>query len=385
MPQPDVCILGGGIMGSATAYWISKMSDLKVVLLDRFGVGNERSSSNDINRVFRYSYGRDELYTQMAVQSLELWRNLEKESAQQLLINSGLLLVQGEDKIANSFNEASYQTLIKMGLGAEQLGKEELQKRFPQFKAEAGYFDPHGGVLLASKALATFTSQAQSRGVRFVRSEARAISATDHPIVDADGDKPVSLRKLVITIGPWSNRFLKSRLPKMSPTRQQLIYLRPRKTIDNFRPGKFPVFFTDEHYGLPAAGIDAVKVSPKELQEEVDVDSASRLVDEEEVDSCRKVCREYIPDLANGDVVHSKICFYDMTANSDFVIDHDPDNLDIVYGYGFSGHGFKFAPLIGKLLAELALGEEPSFDITRFSAVASNRLTGKTGPLGQGE
>lgn len=372
-------------MGSATAYWISKMSDLKVVLLDRFGVGNERSSSNDINRVFRYSYGRDELYTQMAVQSLELWRNLEKESAQQLLINSGLLLVQGEDKIANSFNEASYQTLIKMGLGAEQLGKEELQKRFPQFKAEAGYFDPHGGVLLASKALATFTSQAQSRGVRFVRSEARAISATDHPIVDADGDKPVSLRKLVITIGPWSNRFLKSRLPKMSPTRQQLIYLRPRKTIDNFRPGKFPVFFTDEHYGLPAAGIDAVKVSPKELQEEVDVDSASRLVDEEEVDSCRKVCREYIPDLANGDVVHSKICFYDMTANSDFVIDHDPDNLDIVYGYGFSGHGFKFAPLIGKLLAELALGEEPSFDITRFSAVASNRLTGKTGPLGQGE
>jgi len=135
-------------MGSATAYWISKMSDLKIVLLDRFGIGNERSSSNDINRVFRYSYGPDQLYTHMAVQSLELWRNLEKESGQQLLINSGLLLVQGEDEKANSFNEASYRTLIKMGLGAEQLGKEELQKRFPQFKAEAGYFDPHGGCLL---------------------------------------------------------------------------------------------------------------------------------------------------------------------------------------------------------------------------------------------
>ncbi len=372
-------------MGCAAAYWISKMSDLKIVVLDRFGVGNERSSSNDINRVFRYSYGRDELYTQMAVQSLGLWRELEKESAQQLLINSGLLLVHGEDEIANSFNEASYQTLIKMGLGAEQLGKEELQKRFSQFKAEDSYFDPHGGVLLASKALATFTAQAEARGVRFVRAEARAIPVTDHPRVDVEADKPVSPRKLVITVGPWSNRFLKARLPKMSPTRQQLIYFRPRKSIDNFRPGKFPVFFTDEHYGLPAAGIDAVKVSPKELQEEADVDSASRLVDDGEVESCRAVCRKYIPGLAEGDVVHSKVCFYDMTENSDFVIDRDPDNLDIVYGYGFSGHGFKFAPLIGKLLAELVLGKEPSFDITRFGTVASNRLTGKAGHLGQGE
>lgn len=372
-------------MGSATAYWISKMSDLKIVLLDRFGVRNERSSSNDINRVFRYSYGPDQLYTQMAVQSLELWRNLEKESAQQLLINSGLLLVQGEDEKANGFNEASYQTLTKMGLGAEQLGEEELQKRFPQFKAEAGYFDPHGGVLLASKALATFTAQAQARGVRFVRAEARAIRSSDHPIVDVEANKPVTARKLVIAVGPWSNRFLKDRLPKMIPTRQQLIYFRPRKSIDNFRPDKFPVFFTDEHYGLPAAGIDAVKVSPKELLEEADVDSASRLVDEGEVDSCREVCRKYIPDLADGDMVHSKVCFYDMTENSDFVIDHDPDNFDTVYGYGFSGHGFKFAPLIGKLLAELVLGKDPSFDITRFRIADSERLIGKAGHLGQGE
>lgn len=383
MPQPDVCILGAGIMGSATAYWLSKMSDLKIVVLDRFGVGNELSSSNDVNRVFRYSYGGDELYTRMAVQSLELWKDLEKESEQQLLINSGLLLVQGEDENANGFNEASYRTLVKMGLGAEQLGKEELQKRFPQFKAEAGYFDPHGGVLRASKALATFNAQAQARGVRFVRAEARAVRANNYLSVEVEADKPVSPRKLVITVGPWSNRFLTRRLPKVSPTRQQLIYFRPRKSVDRFRPDRFPVFFTDEHYGLPAAGIDAVKVSPKELLGEVDVDSASRFVDEEEVDSCREVCRRYIPDLADANVVHSKVCFYDMTENSDFVMDHDPENSNIVYGYGFSGHGFKFAPLIGKLLAELVLGKDPSFDITRFRTSGLERLSGKAGHLGQ--
>src|SRR5947209_19290620 len=110
--------------------------DSTILFLDRYGIVNDSCSSNDVNRVFRYSYGNDELYTRMAVESLKLWKNLEKESGQELLLPTGLLMLQGEDQDANGFNEASYRTLSRLKLGAEQLEADELERRFPQLIAE---------------------------------------------------------------------------------------------------------------------------------------------------------------------------------------------------------------------------------------------------------
>src|SRR6266851_8665182 len=102
--EADVCIIGAGVMGSAAAHWISKTSNLNVVLLEQYTIGNDYCSSHDANRVFRYSYGKDKLYTRMAMNTLPLWKSLEKETGEQLLIPSGLLLVQGEDEESNKFN-----------------------------------------------------------------------------------------------------------------------------------------------------------------------------------------------------------------------------------------------------------------------------------------
>jgi glycine/D-amino acid oxidase-like deaminating enzyme len=189
-----------------------------------------------------------------------------------------------------------------------------------------------------------------------------------------------------VTIGPWANDLLHSGLPAMTPTRQQVLYLRPKHNPERFKPEACPVFFTDHHYGLPAAGIDGVKVSNKELNDPVNPEAAKRTVDPDQIEQCRAACRKFVPDLADGDLVQSKVCLYDMTENSDFVIDTDHDNHDIVYGYGFSGHGFKFAPLVGKLLAELVLDREPSFDLSRFSVRQSERRARlASGQLGKGE
>jgi monomeric sarcosine oxidase len=382
----DICILGGGIMGLATAYSITNISDSKVLILDRYGIGNDYCSSNDINRVFRYSYGNDQLYTRMAVESLRLWKNLEKESGEELLHPAGLLMLEGEDRDANSFNEASYRTLSRMKLGAEQLDARELEKRFPQFRAEKGFLDPHGGVLLASKALSVLSSLTRKHGARVHTGQASRLVFGDHPSIETAAGETVQFHKLVVTIGPWSNSFLNPKLASMVPTRQQLIYIKPRKNLDLFRPRTCPVFFADKHYGLPAAGIDGVKVSPKELNDPVDPEKANRSVDDEQIAGCRDVCRRFVPDLADGEVVHTKVCLYDMTENSDFVLDRDPDHPDVVYGYGFSGHGFKFAPLIGRLLSELALDREPSFPIEKFSADPSRRRPPTTGAhLGKGK
>ena len=382
----DICILGGGIMGLATAYSIAKASDSQVLLLDRYGVGNDYCSSNDVNKVFRYAYGNDESYTRMAVESLKLWRSLEKESGQELVLSTGLLMLHGEDQNANGFNEASYRTLSRLKLGAEQLEAEELEKRFPPFRAEKGFFDPHGGVLLASKALSVLGTLAKKHGINIRKGHARRLVFGNHPSVETADGGIVRFDKLVVTIGPWSNSLLNPRLTSMVPTRQQLVYFKPQKNLDLFRPRTCPVFFTDKHYGLPAAGIDCVKVSPKELNDPVDPEKANRSVDNDQIVVCREVCRRFVPDLADGEVISTKVCLYDMTENSDFVLDRDPDHPDVVYGYGFSGHGFKFAPLVGRLLSELALGRKPSLALERFSVDTSRRRAPAIGAhLGKGE
>jgi monomeric sarcosine oxidase len=384
--KTDVLVLGGGIMGLATAYIVSKAEDSEVVVLDRYGEGNELCSSNDVNRVFRYSYGNDELYTRMAVESLRLWRELEQESKQELLIQTGLLLLNGDDKNANAFNEASYKTLSRMRLGAERLSKNDLNRRFPQFRAEEAFFDPHGAVILASKALTTLQSLVAARGVKFLKGQAQKIVFDDVPNIATDSLGSVEFRKLIVTIGSWTNSLLRPGLTPMKPTRQQLVYLKPRTGLDEFRPGTCPVFFTDKHYGLPAAGIDAVKMSPKDIPEVVDPETVNRTVDDEQFVSCRQAARKFVPGIADGGVVRSKVCLYDMTENSDFVLDQDPKHANAVYGYGFSGHAFKFAPLIGQLLAQLTLDSKPSFDLERFTIDPGRRRKPMLGAhLGKGE
>ena len=373
-------------MGAATADAISRIAEKKIMLLDRYGLGNEYCSSNDVNRVFRYAYGNDAYYTMMAVESLRLWREIEKETGQELLTPAGLLMLEGEDDNANKFNESSFRTLTKLGLGAQLYEGPELEKHFPQFRADMGFFDPHGGVLLALKSLESLASRARARRVTILEKQVTMIRDKSGLEIDTSDGETIRTRKLVVTIGPWSNDLLTDTLTRITPTRQQLVYLKPSRHLARFRPSSCPVFFTDHHYGLPTFGIDGVKISNKELIEEVDPETAGRSVDQEQIEQCRAACRKFVPDLADGEVVRTKVCLYDMTENSDFVLDRDPEHRDIVYGYGFSGHGFKFAPLIGKLLAELVLDREPSFDLSRFSARKSQRkpqLTG--GQLGKGE
>src|SRR5437879_6848062 len=198
----------------------------------------------------------------MAVESLKLWKNLEEESGQKLLLPTGLLMLQGEDQDANGFNEASYRTLSRLKLGAEQLEAEELEKRFPQFRAEKGFFDPHGGVLLASKALYALSSLTEKHGVMVRNGRATRLLLGDHPSVETAAGEIVRFHKLVVTIGPWSNTLLSPKLTSMVSTRQQLVYFKPQKSLDLFRPRTCPVFFTDKHYGLPPAGIHRANVSP---------------------------------------------------------------------------------------------------------------------------
>lgn len=368
MSETDICILGAGIMGAATAYYLSKTTDKKIVLIDQYKVANDYCSSNDINRVFRYAYGKDEFYTRLAIQSHKLWQQLEQETKLQLLIPSDLLLIQGTNREWNMFNEESHRTLKKIGLRTEDLDRKQLEKRYPQFTAERAFTDPYAGILLASKALLTFARESKKRGVKILENvRATRIKSQDGlpTIQDSNGNRIVA-KRLLVTAGPWSNTFLRKNLVEMTPTRQQLLYFDP-PDIGLYSPPHFPVFFADQFYGIPAAGTEAVKVSHMGRDTPTDPETAKRTVDSEEEYACRQLLRRFIPKLSSARLARSKVCLYDMTPDKDFVIGPDPDESSIFYGYGFSGHGFKFAPLVGKILSHLVLDKDPGIDFSRFS------------------
>jgi len=368
MNETDICIIGAGIMGTSAAYYLSKITDKQIILVDQYTVANDYCSSNDTNRVFRYAYGKDEFYTRLAIQSRKLWQQLEQETKLQLLIPSDLLLVQGTDREWNMFNEDSHKTLKEIGLKTEELEKKQLEKKYPQFNAERAFTDPYAGILLSSKALLTFAREAKRRGVKIIENmRVTRISSNDsrQTIEDSNANRIIS-KKLLVTSGPWSNNFLRKSLVKMTPTRQQLLYFDPPGTR-LYAPPRFPVFFADQFYGIPAAGTDAVKVSHMGRDTPTDPETAKRTVDPEEVDACRQLLGRFIPKLSTARLAKSKVCLYDMTPDKDFVMGHDREENSIVYGYGFSGHGFKFAPLVGKALAELVLDRDPGIDLSRFS------------------
>jgi monomeric sarcosine oxidase len=368
--ETDVCIVGGGIMGLATARALAGGSKLHVLIIDRYGIGNEYCASNDSSRMFCFANGARERYTQMAIESLRLWKALERESGKEVFVPSGFLALEGETAKGMKFISQSYETLNRLGLPVELLEEAELRRRFPQFRAVRGLLDPGGGVLLASRALGVYRSMLRRLGVKVLDGEKVVrLDFSGRPEIETESGRRIRCKKVVLTSGAWSNSLLREGLVRVTPTRQQVVYLRPTRYLRYFRPGRFPVFAVDNYYGIPIVGAAGVKVGFHGSPEKVDPDHPRRAVDPEAIMACGSVVHRYVPQLANSEVVSSKVCLYDMTENTNFVIGADPEFRDVVYGYGFSGHGFKFAPLVGRLLTELVLEKPPSIRLERLSPV----------------
>lgn len=345
----DVVIVGAGVMGAATAYHLST-SGKKVLLLDQFSFKNDRNASQDFSRAFRYEYGEDAFYTNLAVQSLKAWKEFEQKAGTQLYFPCGALLLARSE---NDYALKSYKTLQSLGHEVDLFSEEDLKKRFPQFSARFGVFDHNGGILEANTATDAFIRIAHANGVhtrenvKVVRLEGTTIYLENGEIVQAE--------RIILTPGTWVHSLLPHRLP-IQTTRQQLIYLRP-KHLEEFQKDRFPCFayLDGGFYGFPAHGIDAVKIASHIPGDVTDPDAPEADL-APLIESARLFLGEFIPSLADAEVLKTKACFYDVSPDKDFAIGELEPNVFI--GTGFSGHGFKFAPVIGKYLADLVLGKE---------------------------
>jgi monomeric sarcosine oxidase len=363
-------------MGAAAACELAR-DGASVALIDQSSLPNPRAASVDHSKVFRFAYP-DQLYVRLAVDALERWRELESETGARLLTQTGALLI---GKRRDSFETLCYDAIRAQGQKAEWLERRDVKARFPQFNAgafEFGVYDPSGAILHAETAVRELIGVATRRGVEIIEDE-RVVSikqayTSKVSIVTESGIELVCERATVAS-GPWSRTLLPLLADKLTTTRQELVYFEPVPAgpggppMPSFEPETFPIFLDLESgfYGFPIHHDCSMKIANHHKGAEVDPGSTEDAVDGEFIERCRAFFRELIPGLADARVRETRVCIYNNTPDDDFIIDWHPQIEGALVVTGFSGHGFKFGPAIGRIAADLLLSGHTSFDIDRFA------------------
>jgi sarcosine oxidase len=316
-----VAVVGAGVMGLATA-WALRRRGVDVVVHEQFRVGHDRGSSHGRSRIFRLAYAEPH-YVGLAQEALALWRELEAEAGEELLVLDGLL------ELVDDLGQSSVAGLDACGVAWEQLEPAEAERRFGVTPPEGSFaiLQPDAGIVRADRALAAF-----ARGLE-VREQSCVASVDD---LDAD--------IVVVTAGSWVNRLVSPPLP-VRVTRETVCYFRPERT-----PVPSVVSFKGETHGHDfyalADPVHGLKVGAHHAGPETDPDEPAEpspeLVDRISAWTNR------VFRLADPRPVAAQTCLYTTTADESFVLER---RGRVVIGSPCSGHGFKFAPAIGERLA----------------------------------
>jgi sarcosine oxidase len=363
-----VAVVGIGGTGSAAARHLAQAGH-EVVGYEQFRPGHDRGSSHGESRIIRYTYP-DALYTAMMADAYPLWRALEEQAQEELLVqNGGLYFGRHDDPNVI----ATERALAGAGLPYERLAPEAAQERFPAFRFgadEIALYQDAGGLLRATRCVLANARLAQSSGATL--HEETAVSGIvprgDTVLVRTQGGDEAEYDRVIVTAGAWMGQlFAELRLP-LRVTRQQVTYLRIARHAELFAPDRLPVWIdaTDLYYGFPCDGhVPGVKFASHVQGSSVDPDQVERTVDADYIQQAAEYAAQRMPDLA-AEVTYAQVCLYTNTPNEDFILDHLPDNSNIWLVSGCSGHGFKFTVLLGKIVADLATGGSYARDLSRF-------------------
>ena len=363
MEQVDVVVVGSGLLGSATARALGA-GGVPALLLEQFGVGHTRGSSHGATRIFRLSHPEPG-YVRMAVRAGEAWTRLAADAGEELVVTTG-----GLD--AGPAAQDCAAALAECGVAHDWLAADQVRDRFPGIAVRPGermLFQADSGVCLAGRAVAALQRLAQRDGVPVrAQTPVLGIEPQGGQVVVRTAAGDIRARVAVVTAGAWAEGLLAGtvpQVPRLTATLQQVRYFAPR---DGSGPWPTLIEWPDTRpcwYLVPmAGGAPGVKVAAHVPGRKVDprtgpfteIDPA---LEAEAVD----YVRDHLPGLEPA-ALGPETCLYTMTADEDFVLDRDGP---VVVGGGCSGHAFKFGPLLGEALADLALGAEPAIARDRFS------------------
>jgi sarcosine oxidase len=367
MERTEVVVIGAGVMGSAAARSLGARG-VSTVLLEQFNLGHTRGSSHGAVRIFRFSYPLLD-YVRLAQRALPLWRRLEDEAGERLLITTG-----GID--AGPHAGLCADALEACGAAVEWVDQAEATERFPAIAFEGlgrVMHQPDGGVCLADRTVAAQVRLARSAGVD-VREEApalRILPLTDGVRVETQAGA-IQARVAVVTAGGWARSLVGDVLHgsggvPLVPTLQHVAHFEPRDGGSLDGTPTFVEWMGPDivHYAVPPVGVaPGLKVGDHVVGPQVDPAEGPFPVRE----AALAPIADYVSRRFRGVdplPVAAETCLYTIAPDEDFVLDRVGD---VVIGAGFSGHGFKFGPLVGEILADLAMGLDPEIPAERFAA-----------------
>jgi glycine/D-amino acid oxidase-like deaminating enzyme len=374
--KPRVAVIGAGAFGGWTALHLLERG-ARVTLLDAWGPGNSRASSGGETRIMRATYGPDQPYTKLAARALKLWQKYERRWKKQFLHRTGVLWMVSS---RNDAYECGSLAMLREGrIKFKELSTPEMKKRWPQINFDDvhwGIFEPECGYLDAR-------SSCQAAADAFIAEG----GAYRQLAVSCDGLESAPLRSLtlsdgsqlkadhyVFACGPWLGKLFPDTLGKIiRPTKQDIFFFGPPAGDSRFTDAHLPVWGDHGNrffYGIPGSDRRGFKVADDTRGSAFDPTSGERVVSQPTLKRVREYIAFRFPAMKDAPLIETRVCQYEQTPDSHFVVDRHPRMDNVWLLGGGSGHGFKHGPALGEIVADLILRDsEPDavWRLSRFS------------------
>jgi len=370
----QVAVIGVGSIGSM-ALWRLAAQGVDAIGFEQFAPGHDQAAAGGESRIFRSAYLEGPQYVPLLLRARELWRELERESGQQLLtLNGGLMIGSADsDSMRNVLVSAE-----RFDLPHEVLDADEMGRRYPQHRmlpGEIGFLDEWAGVLRPEFAVLAAARCAQARGARLVTgNRVSAVEPFDGGVRVRAGDRTYTVEQAVLTAGPWTARFAPELAGHVTPRKLVMTWY-PALDVPAYQPDRFPIFIRESGavhiFGIPTLDGGSVKVAPHAPYGDLaDGDDLDRNVAAGDLDAINRTVAELMPGLVPTPVrVASYMDAY--TTDNHALVGQLPGTDNVWLLGAFSGHGFKMATAFGQVAAELVTEGKASLPIdhldpTRF-------------------
>ncbi len=367
----DVIVAGVGGMGAQTCLRLAERG-VRVLGLERFDIPHTMGSSHGVNRIIRLAYFEHPDYVPLLRRAYELWRDLESRAGEQLLYITGSMDIGPHGSAVVENSRASCR---QHDLEHEVLTAAEVMRRFPGYSLPSGYeaiFQPDGGFVASERAIVAAVNLAIDKG---------AVIRAREPLLDYSPLPGGGVRvrtpkatyeagRLVLSSGAWIGEHVPALTTTAVPERQVLGWFQPKRP-DHFRLGAFPVSNLKcdlgHFYQFPVWHVPGFKIGLyHHLRETGAADTISRDPTPADERILREGLARFFPE-ADGDCLALRACLFTNTPDEHFVVDTLPGMPDVIVASPCSGHGYKFASVMGELLADLATGKTPRFGLSLFS------------------
>ena len=339
----------------------------RVILMDPGPVPHPLAASNDISKAIRSCYGADEDYTALGEKAVAGWHQWNSQFGTRLYHEVGVMFLRQSEMKPGDYEYETYQLLKKRGHQVERMRPDLLREKFPAWNPDRfpdGVYDPSGGYAESGRSVIELLKWARALGVEL--QEGRQFEQLD---LNGQGVRGVVLRDgtrekadcVIAALGAWTPHLLPFTKSFFRSTGHPVFHLQPNDPRP-FQPHHFPMFGADitttGYYGFPLNGEGVVKLGKHGPGREMPPDSEERFVRPEEEEDLRAFLAGAFPALAAAPLVYTRVCLYCDTHDGDFWIAADPERPGLVIAAGDSGHGFKFAPILGDVIADAAEGKE---------------------------